>query len=68
MVRMDKSFMRSMASDLLGGFVAMLITLPTSIAFGLIIYSPLGDEFASQGALMGIFGAIALGIVAPLFG
>ncbi len=60
--------MRYAGADILGGFTAMLITIPSSIAFGMIIYSPLGEGFAAQGALAGIVGAIALGLVAPLFG
>lgn len=46
----------------------MLVALPSSIAFGVIIFSPLGGGLAAQGALAGILGAIALGLVAPAFG
>lgn len=60
--------MRPMLSDLVGGFAAMLVTFPSAIAYGLIVFAPLGSEYASQGALMGILGTIALGLVAPLFG
>jgi len=46
----------------------MLVALPSSIAFGVIIFSPLGGGLAAQGALAGILGAIALGLIAPAFG
>nr|MBI3611614.1 SLC26A/SulP transporter family protein [Nitrospirota bacterium] len=46
----------------------MLVALPSSIAFGLIIYGALGPAYAAQGAVAGILGTIAIGIIAPLFG
>jgi len=54
--------------DLWGGLAAMLVALPSSIAFGVLIYSVLGPEYAGQGAMAGILGAAALGLVAPLIG
>jgi len=65
---MGQKRMRPVLSDLVGGFAAMLVTFPSAIAYGLIVFSPLGPEYASQGALMGILGTIALGLMAPLFG
>ncbi len=46
----------------------MLVALPSAIAFGVTIFAPLGGSFAAQGALAGILGATALGLVAPAFG
>ena len=46
----------------------MLVALPAAIAFGVAVYAPLGSSAAAQGALAGLLGATALGIVAPLFG
>ena len=46
----------------------MLVALPSAIAYGVIIFSPLGGSLAAQGALAGILGATALGLVAPIFG
>jgi SulP family sulfate permease len=46
----------------------MLVSLPASLAFGVAIYAPLGPGFAGQGALAGVLGAAAIGIVAPLAG
>ena len=54
--------------DLWGGLAAMLVALPSAIAFGVTIYSPLGASHVAQGALAGILGATALGLVAPALG
>jgi SulP family sulfate permease len=54
--------------DLWGGTAAVLVTLPASIAFGVTIYASLSSGAAAQGALAGILGATALGLIAPLFG
>ena len=59
---------RARGGDVWGGLAAMLVAVPSSIAFGLVVYSPLGAAHAAAGALAGILGAIALGIVAPLLG
>ncbi|MCE5250531.1 SLC26A/SulP transporter family protein [bacterium] len=58
----------SWIDDLWGGLSAMLVALPSSIAFGVLVYTVLGPEYAGQGALVGILGAAVLGIVAPLVG
>ena len=54
--------------DLWGGLAAMLVALPSAIAFGVTILSPLGHEYAAQGAIAGILGATALGLVAATLG
>ncbi len=46
----------------------MLVALPSAIAFGVAIVAPLGGELGAQGAVAGILGAIALGLVSPLLG
>ncbi len=46
----------------------MLVALPSAIAFGVTIYSPLGASQAAQGALAGILGATALGLIVPALG
>ena len=58
----------NVAGDLWGGFAAMLVALPSAIAFGVTILSPLGGSYAAQGALAGILGATALGLVCSAFG
>jgi SulP family sulfate permease len=59
---------QNLAGDIWGGLASMLVALPAAIAFGVTIFAPLGGSLAAQGALAGIFGTIALGLVAPLFG
>ena len=56
------------AGDLWGGTAAMLVALPSAIAFGVAIVAPLGGQLGAQGAVAGILGAIALGLVTPLLG
>lgn len=58
----------NLAGEFWGGFAAMLVALPSAIAFGVTIFAPLGGSYAAQGAVAGILGAIALGFVAPAFG
>lgn len=57
-----------LTGDILGGLTAMLVALPSAIAFGIIIYSPLGSQYAGKAAVAGLIGAVVLGLIAPLFG
>jgi len=57
-----------LAGDVWGGLASMLVALPSAIAFGVTIFAPLGGSLAAQGAMAGILGASAIGILAPLFG
>ncbi|MEI7636719.1 MAG: SLC26A/SulP transporter family protein [Syntrophus sp. (in: bacteria)] len=57
-----------LTGDILGGLTSMLVALPSAIAFGIIIYSPLGSQYAGKAAVAGMIGAVALGLIAPLFG
>ncbi len=61
-------FDKNLAGDFWGGLAAMLVALPSAIAFGVTIYSPMGSSYAAQGALAGILGVTALGLLAPAFG
>ncbi len=54
--------------DFWGGLAAMLVALPSAIAFGVTIYAPLGTSYVAQGALAGILGVMALGLIAPAIG
>lgn len=54
--------------DVWGGLAAMLVALPSSIAFGVLVFSAADPALAPQGAWYGMLGAAALGIVAPLAG
>jgi SulP family sulfate permease len=68
MIEQSSIARRDLAGDLWGGLAAMLVALPSAIAFGVTIFSPLAGSLAAQGALAGILGATALGLVAPTFG
>ena len=46
----------------------MLVALPTAVAFGVTVYSAISPQYAVFGALAGIVGAAALGLIAPTFG
>jgi sulfate permease, SulP family len=54
--------------DLWGGLAAMLVALPSSIGFGILVYSTLGSQYVGAGALAGIMGAAALGLVTSIIG
>ncbi|BCO28136.1 hypothetical protein MIZ03_3033 [Rhodoferax lithotrophicus] len=54
--------------DFWGGLASMLVALPASVAFGVTVYSAISPEYTVFGALAGILGAAALGIIAPTFG
>ena len=58
----------SLANDIWGGLASMLVALPSSIAFGVLVFSAISPEHAGQGALVGMIGAAALGLVAPISG
>lgn len=59
---------KNLIGDLFGGLASMLVALPSAIAFGILVYSPLGPSFAGAGALAGIVGTITIGIIAAAFG
>jgi SulP family sulfate permease len=54
--------------DFWGGLASMLVALPASVAFGVTVYSAISPQYAVFGALAGIVGAVALGLIAPTFG
>jgi SulP family sulfate permease len=56
------------ANDGWAGFAAMLVALPSSIAYGVAVYGVLGPRYLAQGAISGIIGAFTLGLIAPLLG
>lgn len=56
------------AGDFWGGMAAMLVALPSAIAFGVTIYSAIGPSHAALGALAGIIGAAVIGLLASTLG
>lgn len=65
---MDTKARGSLAGDLWGGTAAMLVAVPSAIAFGVTILSPLGAGFSAEGALAGLLCAAALGLVTAALG
>lgn len=59
---------KNLVGDFWGGLAAMLVALPSAIAFGVTIYASLGGSYVAYGALAGILGATALGLVASAMG
>jgi sulfate permease, SulP family len=54
--------------DVWGGLAGMLVALPSAIAFGVLVFSTIDPSMAGRGALYGMLGAAAMGLVAPLVG
>ncbi len=55
-------------ADAWGGLASTLVAIPSSIAFGVATFAPLGGSSAAVGAVAGIVGATLLGIINPLLG
>ncbi len=60
--------MKNLKSDFIGGATSSLIALPSAIAFGTLIFAPLGPEITAKGALAGCIGAVVLPLIAGFFG
>jgi len=56
------------SGDFWGGLASMLVALPAAVAFGVTVYTAISPQYAALGALAGILGAVALGLVAPALG
>ncbi|MBI2496483.1 MAG: SLC26A/SulP transporter family protein [Opitutae bacterium] len=56
------------AGDAWGGLAAMLVALPSSIAYGVAVYALLGEDYVAHGVRAGLLGAIALGVVTAIVG
>ncbi len=56
------------AGDFWGALSSTVVALPAAIAFGVLIFSPLGPGYASVGASVGAIGTVALGLIAPVLG
>lgn len=65
---MQRPSANTLTGDIFGGLAAMLVALPSAIAFGMIIFGPLGAASSGKAAMAGILGTVALGLVAPVFG
>ncbi|MFZ5451153.1 MAG: SulP family inorganic anion transporter [Thermodesulfobacteriota bacterium] len=54
--------------DLSGALTAATITLPPCIGYGIIVFAPLGVDFAASGALLGLYTAVFAGFLAAWLG
>ncbi|MBF0342469.1 MAG: SLC26A/SulP transporter family protein [Magnetococcales bacterium] len=54
--------------DVWGGLAAMLVALPSAIAYGVVSFTPLGSAYLGVGAMAGVIGTVVLGLVAPMIG
>lgn len=59
---------RDLINEFWGGLAAMLVALPSSIAFGVLVFSAISPNLVGEGAFFGMMGAAALGLISPLFG
>jgi len=64
----QSGLLQRLTGDLWGGLASMLVALPSSIAFGVLVFTAIGPEHAGAGAMAGALGAAALGLIAPLVG
>ena len=46
------------AGDFWGGTAAMLVAMPSAIAFGVTIYATMGESYGAYGAIAGILGVL----------
>jgi SulP family sulfate permease len=58
----------NLKGDFMGGLTTAVITLPWAIAFGIVAYAPLGDQYIAQGALAGLYSVIVSGLLASVLG
>ena len=58
----------SRLGDFWGGLAAMLVAIPSAIAFGVATFAALGPAQAGYGATAGLVGAVVIGLVASVFG
>lgn len=59
---------RDFINEFWGGLASMLVALPSAIAFGVLVFSAISPQMVGEGAFVGMMGAAALGLAAPLFG
>lgn len=54
--------------DAVGGLTAMLVAMPSAVAYGLLIYAPLGPVWSGPAAFAGIVGTIVLATAGAFWG
>lgn len=59
---------RPSMADAWAGLAAMLVAVPSALAFGVAVHVAVDPSLAAAGAMAGLLGAAVLGIIAPLVG
>ncbi len=54
--------------DTYGALAAAIITLPMCIGYGIIVFAPLGTQYAPRAAMTGVYSAVFAGFLAAFFG
>jgi len=54
--------------DVTGALVAAVVTISESVPLGLLAFAAFGASFVGMGVIAGLYGAVAAGLVAALFG
>ncbi len=62
------SLFSNIKGDISGALSAAIITLPMCIGYGIIVFAPLGNEYAPQAAMTGVYSAVFAGFLAAFFG
>ncbi|MBF0162288.1 MAG: SulP family inorganic anion transporter, partial [Magnetococcales bacterium] len=58
----------TLIGDMWGGLTAVLVALPSAIAYGLAGYVALGPEYVGFAAMAGVIGTVSLGLISPALG
>lgn len=58
----------SLRADLAGGIAGGIVTIPSSIGYGLLAFSSLGDPFIAPAILAGLYSAVVVSLVVILLG
>lgn len=67
MIKLNKDSVKKFAFNLTGGFTAAVISIPGSIVYGMIAFSPLGPEYIHLGIQAGLYCTIFLGLFSSFF-
>lgn len=59
--------MQTVKGDLMGGISSGLVSIPSAVAFGVIAFSSLGEQYLGLGIVAGLLSAIVVGLIAPWF-
>lgn len=62
------SLFSNIKGDISGALSAAIITLPMCIGYGIIVFAPLGVEYAPRAAMTGVYSAVFAGFLASFFG